>query len=57
MVDNLELHNAKMYFLKTGYCKHQDEFKVTSHPLGTNVTLTNCGICGKEYGRTHQSTA
>lgn len=54
MADNLALYNAKMYFLKTGYCKHDPEFMVTSKPRGTNVTLTNCGVCGKEYDRAHQ---
>ena len=47
--------DAKMLFLRTGYCDHKIEFRVTSHPRGTNVTLINCGVCGKEYGRTNHT--
>jgi len=56
MIDNLALYNAKMHFLSTGYCKHSPEFMVTCHPRETNVTLTNCGVCGKEYDREQQPT-
>ncbi len=48
---------AKMLFLRTGACEHREEFRVTSHPRGTNITLTNCGVCGKKYGRTFDTKA
>jgi len=51
MIDNLALYNAKIHFLRTGYCIHNPEFKVTAFPLGTNTVITNCGVCGFEFDR------
>lgn len=51
MVDNLALYNAKMHFLRTGYCKHNPEFKVTAVPPRTNTVITNCAVCGYEFDR------
>ena len=48
---------AKMLFLRTGDCLHKEEFRVISKPPRTNITLTNCGVCGKEYGRTFNTKA
>ncbi len=57
MMSQLALKDAKTRFLKFGFCKHDPEFIVTSKPRGTNVTLTNCGVCGKEYDREHHTAA
>lgn len=55
MEEDLALYNAKMYFLKTGYCKHANEFRVTAFPPGTNTVISNCGVCGKEFDRKYVS--
>jgi len=55
MMSQLGLKEAKARFLKFGSCLHDIEFRVTSQPRGTNVTLINCGVCGKEYGRTNHT--
>jgi len=51
MEENLSLYNAKMLFLRTGYCGHKDEFRVTAFPPDTNTVITTCGVCGKEFDR------
>lgn len=56
MMSQLLLKEARTRFLKFGTCKHEEQFRVTSQPLGTNVTLTNCGVCNKSYDRTYNST-
>jgi len=48
--DQTLLH-AKMLFLRTGFCDHIVEFRVTAFPPGTNTVITNCGVCGKEFDR------
>lgn len=57
MEDNVALYYAKMLFLRSGYCKHSIEFRVTSEIPGTNITLTNCSVCNKEYDRTYNAKA
>ena len=42
---------ARLRFQKFGYCVCDPEFRVTSKPRGTDIVLTNCGVCGKEHDR------
>lgn len=55
MKENQSLEDAKTLFLRTGFCRHEDEFKRVVFPLGTNTVITNCGVCGKEYDRRYVS--
>ena len=45
------LEQARARFLKFGHCDCELEFRVTCQPLQTDIVLTSCGVCGKEYDR------
>lgn len=48
---NPEFARQQTYFLRTGECKHDEQFRYTTVPYGTKTQITNCGVCGKEFER------
>ena len=55
MQQNQELRDAKREYLRTGYCRHPEKFKVAAFPLGTNTVITSCGVCAHEFDRRYVS--
>ena len=45
------LQNQKKHYAITGQCNHNPEFFTTSDIPGTDVHITNCGVCGEEIER------
>jgi len=51
MEESQALQYAKILYGRSGFCKHEDEFRQINQPYGTDVEVTTCGVCNKEFGR------
>lgn len=56
MEESQAFEYAKILYLRTGFCKHEDEFKQETQPYKTNIIITFCGVCKKEYGRIYTTS-